>query len=125
MLTKSIFLKSFPKKISEKRLKKLLYLMLRQNNQLFQSMSRKYIDNYDYILFVLDYVKIIHLDINDMIKIKNEYNIQMLSPKILNASHEYMFNYDELTINNFLEIFLLLMTPIDMKKYLSIIFWNL
>ena len=48
MLTKSIFLKSFPKKISEKRFKKLLDLMLYQNNQLFKSMSRNYIDNYDF-----------------------------------------------------------------------------
>mgnify|MGYP006129733083 CR=1 FL=1 len=80
----------------------------------------KNIDNYDYILFAFDDVKIIHLDINDMIEIKNKYNIQILSTKILNASYGYMFNYDELTINNFLEIFLLLMTPIDMKKFLSI-----
>ena len=48
MLTKSIFLKSFPKKSSEKRIKKLLDLMLSQNNQLFHSMSRNYIDKYNF-----------------------------------------------------------------------------
>ena len=48
MLTKSIFLKSFPKKSSEKRIKKLLDLMLSQNNQLFKSMSKNYIDQFNF-----------------------------------------------------------------------------
>ena len=48
MLTKSIFLKSFPKKSSEKRIKKLLDIILSRNNQLFKSMSKNYIDQYNF-----------------------------------------------------------------------------
>ena len=48
MLTKSISLKSFQKKSSEKRIKKLLDLILNQNNQLFKSMSKNYIDQYNF-----------------------------------------------------------------------------
>ena len=48
MLTKSIFLKSFPKKSSEKRIKKLLDLILSRNNQLFKSMSKNYVDQYSF-----------------------------------------------------------------------------
>ena len=48
MLTKSIFLKSFSKKKSEKKLKKLLNLIISQENQLFKSMSKNYVDQYNF-----------------------------------------------------------------------------
>ena len=61
-----------------------------------------------------------------MIEIKNKYNIELLSPKILKATHYYMnfnlvknFNGD-LTINNFLEVYLLLLTPNNFNKFCSI-----
>ena len=48
MLTKSIFLKSFTKKKSEKKIRKLLNLVINQDNQLIKSMSKRYIDQYNF-----------------------------------------------------------------------------
>lgn len=80
----------------------------------------EYIHLYDYILFVLDDVKIINMDIQRMIDIKNKYSIEIFSPKILNSTHSFMNSNNKLTINNFLEIYLLLLTPADFIKYCSI-----
>ena len=46
-----------------------------------------YISNYDYVLFVLDDVKIMDLDLKNMIEIKEKYNIEILSPKILKSTN--------------------------------------
>ena len=48
MLTKSIFLKSFTKKKSEKKIRKLLNLVINQDSQLIKSMSKRYIDQYNF-----------------------------------------------------------------------------
>jgi hypothetical protein len=84
--------------------------------------SNKYLSSYDYILFVLDDVKIIDLDILKMIEIKNKYNIEILSPKITKSTHKFMNEYsnNKLTFNNFLEIYLLLLSPTDFNKFCSI-----
>ena len=84
--------------------------------------SKTFIPLYDYILFVLDDVRIINLDIPKMIEIKEKYGIEFLSPKITNSTHWYMnSNSDtELTINNFLEIYLLLLKPADFNRFCSL-----
>lgn len=78
------------------------------------------INNYDYLFFILDDVKIININIKDMIRIKNKLNISIFSPKIIKATHPWMYAYDNITINNFVEIYLLLLTPSDFNKYLKI-----
>ena len=79
------------------------------------------IDNYDYILFILDDVKLHQLNIDNMIKIKEKFKIEILSPKIINSSHLYMNSgKDTLTINSSLEVYCLLMTPKDMMRFFSI-----
>ena len=75
---------------------------------------------YDYILFVLDDVKLIDINFKKMIKIKKKHKIEFLSIKILKSTHKFMNSYDCLTINNFLEIYLLLLTPSDFIKFCSI-----
>jgi hypothetical protein len=55
-----------------------------------------------------------------MIEIKEMYNIEILSPKVTNASHPFMYEYNNLTINNFVEVYCMLMNPENFKKYLSI-----
>lgn len=80
----------------------------------------KLIYNYDYIMFILDDVKIIDINLNDMIRIKNELNIGVLSPRIINSTHAFMNHYNGITINNCLEVFLLLLTPYDFDHFLSI-----
>jgi hypothetical protein len=42
-----------------------------------------YIELYDYIIFILDDVKILNIDLKNMIEIKEKYNIDILSPKVL------------------------------------------
>jgi hypothetical protein len=76
---------------------------------------------YDYVLFVLDDVKIVNLDIPEMIKIKNEHGIDILSPKITNGTHEFMrsFGDNSLTFNNFMEVYFLLMSPAGFEKFCS------
>lgn len=76
--------------------------------------------NYDYIFFILDDLKISKLNFFDAINIKKEYNIEFLSPKIINSTHDYMNKYSDLTINNFLEVYFLILTPKDIYKLFSI-----
>lgn len=81
----------------------------------------KIINNYDYIIFVLDDVKIININLNDMINIKKKYNIQILSPKVLNSTHKFMNEYNNcITFNNALEVYFLILSPDDFNKFVSI-----
>jgi hypothetical protein len=80
----------------------------------------KIISNYDYIMFILDDVKIIDINLNEMIRIKTDLNISVLSPRIINSTHSFMNKYNGITINNCLEVFLLLLTPSDFDQFISI-----
>ena len=82
--------------------------------------SNVHIDSFDYIFFCLDDVKIVNINFQRMIEIKEKYNIEILSPKVTNSTHAFMSDYTNLTINNFLEVYCLLMKPANFKKYLSI-----
>jgi hypothetical protein len=48
-----------------------------------------------------------------MIQIKNKYNIEIFSPKVINSSWN-------LTFHNFLEIYFLLLSPKDFHKFFSL-----
>ena len=79
------------------------------------------IADYDYILFILDDVKLHKVNVDDMIKIKNKFKIEILSPKIINSTHRFMYNGKHaLTINSCMEVYCLLMTPRDMLRFFSI-----
>jgi hypothetical protein len=78
------------------------------------------IKNYDYILFVLDDVLIHDIDLTDMIKIKNLYNISLLSPKVIKSTHKFMYENNCLTLNNSVEVYFLLLNPNDFIKFSSI-----
>ena len=79
-----------------------------------------HIKEYDYIFFIFDHVKIVNIDIMEMIKIKKKYNFQILSPKIIKSTHKYMNKISKgISINNFLEVYLLLLTPNDFYTFLS------
>ena len=75
---------------------------------------------YDYVLFILDDIKIINIDLLDMIRIKEKHSIEILSPQITNGSHSFMRTGTNITIHNFLEVFFLLMQPVDFFKFCSI-----
>lgn len=79
-----------------------------------------YFSKYDYILFILDDVEINNINIYDLIRVKQKYHIELLSPKVLNSTHDFMSKYENcLTINNCVEVYCLLMNYNDFIKYLS------
>jgi hypothetical protein len=82
------------------------------------------IPNYDYILFILDDIKLEQFDINKLILIKQKYNIEILSPVVKNATHSQYMSICKYTENirflNFLEIFCLFLTPTDFNKFMSL-----
>jgi hypothetical protein len=75
---------------------------------------------YDYILFVLDDVSLINVDIPDMIRIKEKHGIELLSPSILKSTHQFMNPAKDITIHNCLEVYVLLMRPVDYERFCSI-----
>ena len=83
------------------------------------SPNNEYISSYDYMLFVLDDVQLMDFDMKKMIEVKEKYNIEILSPKIINSTHSFMNANTGLTINNFLEVYLLLMKPNDFERFCS------
>ena len=78
------------------------------------------LSEYDYILFILDDVKIKNLDIKTLIDIKNKYQLNVLSPKVINSTYAYLNKYDNLLITNQLEVYCLLLTFNDFNQYASI-----
>lgn len=81
----------------------------------------KKISNYDYIIFILDDVKIININLEKMIEIKKQHNIQVLSPKVLNSTWNFMNNNNNcITFNNALEVYFLLLSPKDFINFSSI-----
>lgn len=79
-----------------------------------------HVQKYDYIIFILDDVRILNIDLLDMIKIKIKYKIKLLSPKVINSTHSFMNEYENLTINNFLEIYFVLLNPKQFYKFISL-----
>ena len=81
--------------------------------------------NYDYIIFSLDDVKFNNFNIYDIIKVKEKYNLILISPAIDDPTHSYMekkFNSDNsLALTNCLEFYTYVLTPNDFKKYLSLL----
>lgn len=82
----------------------------------------KLIDNYDYILYIMDDIEINNLDINEMIKIKETYNISFLSPKVIGSTWDYMKNQDDnvLAFSNRVEIYCLIFNKQDFFKFIEI-----
>ena len=78
------------------------------------------ITNYDYIIFILDDVSNFNIDIKDMIRIKEQFCFEILSPKIHNSSYDWMKHSENISVHNFLEIFCFLLKPIDFYNFNSL-----
>jgi hypothetical protein len=80
------------------------------------------ITNYDYVLYILDDVKILNWNIFELIRIKNKYSISFLSPKVLGGTWDYMRNQKNniLAFANRLELFCLLLNKDDFYKFMDI-----
>jgi len=80
----------------------------------------KIVDHYDYIMFIMDDVKIFDMKLHEMIRIKELLNIRIISPKIINSTHAFMYIHNDVTINNFLEVYLLMLTPGDFNRFIGL-----
>ena len=70
---------------------------------------------------MLDDVKIINLDLYELIEIKHKYKIEILSPQVSKSTHKFMNSYnDYLTFNNALEVYCLLLMPDNFVRFSSI-----
>lgn len=80
------------------------------------------IPNYDYILYVMDDIMISKLDMNEMISIKNTYDISFLSPQVLGGTWDYMRSQkdNQIAFVNTAEIFCLLFKPNDFYRFIDI-----
>ena len=66
-------------------------------------------------------MQIKNIDLKKMINIKKKYKIEILSPKVLNSTWDFMNKYNNcITFNNALEVYFLLLSPKDFKVYSSI-----
>ena len=85
----------------------------------------KLIENYNYIFFCLDDIKIIELNLLNLVAIKKKYHLDLISPCVQQATHKFLMtnknNRDRnLYLTNAIEIFCLLLEPKDFKKYMNI-----
>lgn len=78
--------------------------------------------NYENIFFILDDVKIINMNIINLIFIKKTFNISFLSPKVIGGTWDYMRKYNNNVIGfaNNIEIFCLLFDYNDFMKFMHI-----
>ena len=78
------------------------------------------IKNSDYIMLILDDVSDFNINIKDMIRIKEQYCFNFLSPKIHNSTYDWMKKSENISVHNFLEIFCFLLKPIDFYNFISL-----
>lgn len=80
------------------------------------------LNQYHYVFYILDDVKINNIDIYELINIKNTYAIDFLSPKVIGGTWDYMRNQEDhiLALANNIELFCLLLTPRDFHKFINI-----
>lgn len=80
------------------------------------------IPSYDYVLYILDDVRIYKWSIKKLVEIKEKYSIEFLSPKVIGGTWDYMRNEADNTlafVNN-LELFCLLVDSKGFDKFMSI-----
>ena len=84
MLTDDILLKSFPKKKIKNDIQKKLKLVLKENNELFKSMSRDYVDSYN---------------LKDIKKIKSKNSIRLIGMGGSILGSQAIYNFLKKKIN--------------------------
>ena len=83
-------------------------------------------ENYDYIIFILDDVKLSdNFDIETIIQLKIKHNLNIISPSIINSSHSYMNTHPEdkfFSITGEIELYCYILSPNDWEKYKSTLY---
>lgn len=72
---------------------------------------------YDHIIMFLDDVEITNVDFDDMILKQTKFDLDIISPKIINATYDYMYNSNGLRFATSIEFFMYIFTPLSYKKY--------
>ena len=88
----------------------------------FTNPYMKEFNDYDEILVILDDVSISRVNIPFLLDIREKYNIDIISPAIINATHKYMIaeSPTTLALTNHLEVYCMFMKPSNFRTYLSI-----
>ena len=80
-------------------------------------------NSYDYVLFILDDVSITQFDIYDLIRTKERFNVDIISPCIKNATHKWLMERfatnNSIRITNAVEIYCVIMKPETFVKYID------
>jgi len=92
--------------------------------QVFQLYADE-VNQYEYIIVLLDDVEILNIDLDFMIDKYNQYNMDIMSPTVSNDSawaHKVMKTYDRMMIRevNFIELFCYIMKPAVFHEWTSI-----
>lgn len=78
---------------------------------------------YEYVLFMLDDVEIKVMDIKEMVVLKEQHNLDILSPRVIGATHDYVMDHfnipRQLYLVNMIEIYSLLLRPEALLKIFS------
>ena len=77
---------------------------------------------YEYALFALDDVRIQRMDIDGMARRMREHSLDVISPRIHGSTHSFMHEYEHegLTLNNGVEVYMLLTTPRGLTRFFSL-----
>lgn len=80
-------------------------------------------DYYDYVLFILDDVSLTQFDIHDLIRTKEQFNVDIISPRVKNSTHKWLMDrfpkQKSIRITNAVEIYCVLMKPNTFVKYIN------
>lgn len=73
----------------------------------------KHFEKYDYIIFLVDDISLEKGSIKNMIDVKNKYNLDIISPSVIDATHDFMrlFEANKLQFANAIEFYFYLVTP--------------
>ncbi len=81
------------------------------------------LEQYDYIMFMLDDIRLLNLDIQHMIQLKNDHQLNFISPRVRGSTHKYFMDQDKgktLALTNVVEVYCMLLTPHDFYRYMAI-----
>lgn len=82
------------------------------------------IHNYDHILFMYDDVLLTRFNLDNIMLVKNIYQLDIISPKVIGCTHTFLMNNfknnESLFITNAIEIYCILLSPKTFQRYLEI-----
>jgi len=84
---------------------------------LFKFNDPKKYQKYDYVILIMDDLEILNVDFNKLIKQQKKYNLDLISPRVLNSHMTMVKHLGGLRTSIQVEFFFYFMTPKGYKKY--------